>query len=146
MSRKRCTACGNIHTCPGAPAERTPDAPPTWFGRWRVYPWSVAGHIAQGAAATAMAALAALLFYNGIADGNAPPHIAGGTALGFAAIVWTAGFFLYQVGSGFRKFANLGHTDTMGLDSFDFAVGAIIAGTVIAGVIIGAAALPGVLP
>ena len=132
MVRKRCTDCHNIHTCAGEGGRK--DAPPTWFGRWRVYPWSVAGHIAQGVAATIMAALAALLFHNGIAD-DSPPVTAGGMALGFAAIVWTAGFFLYQVGSGFRKFANLGHTDTMGLDSFDFAVGAIIAC-----VIIGAAA------
>ena len=140
MARKRCTACGNVHTCAGAPEGKPPDAPPTWFGRWRVYPWSVAGHIAQGAAATAMMALAALLFAAGIDDGRAA-SIAAGTALAFAAIVWAAGFFLYQVGSGFRKFANLGHTDTMGLDSFDFAVGAVIAG-----VIIRALALLEVLP
>lgn len=72
-----------------------------WFSRWRRYPFSVAGHIAQGVAAGTAAAYG---------------HE-------FAAGVWFLSFWGYQFGSGLRKWANQGHCDTMGNDGFDFAVG-----------------------
>ena len=74
---------------------------PTWFNRWQAYGWSVAGHIAQGAA--------------------------GGLFLGLGhpvpCILMAAFFIVYQLGSGARKYINEGHVDTMGLDSFDWLVG-----------------------
>ena len=72
-----------------------------WFRRFRIYGWSVAGHIAQGAACGAAAAY-----------GHHWP-----------AGIWAMGYLAYQFGSGARKWAAVGHPDTMGLDTMDFAVG-----------------------
>ena len=79
---------------------------PTWFNRWRTYPKSIAGHILQGVAA-------------GIMVGS------GSTELIIGGVSWMVGFWLYQFGSGLRKAINTNHTDTMGLDAFDFIVGLI---------------------
>ena len=74
---------------------------PTWTSRFRVYGWSVVGHIAQGAAAGFLAAL-----------GHHWP-----------AAVWAVGFGAYQGLSFARKISTTGRGDTAGLDSFDFVVG-----------------------
>ena len=74
---------------------------PTWFSRWRAYPGSVIGHLAQGAACGALAAW-----------GHHWP-----------AGVWLTGYLAYQFGSGARKWSAVGHPDTMGLDTMDAAVG-----------------------
>ena len=94
--KQTCYAC--------APASQaSPEA--TWFSRWRKYPKSVAGHIAQGFA------LGSLCF----AD----------FWMGFGATALYGQFFLaYQIGSGARKAVNKRKTDTIGLDAFDFIVGA----------------------
>ena len=73
----------------------------TWFSRWRVYPWSCAGHVTQGIAAGALA----------------------GAGHHWPAAVWFTGYLAYQFGSGARKAVNRHETDTIGLDSFDFTVG-----------------------
>ena len=75
--------------------------PPTWFSRWRRYPGSIIGHIGQG---LICGAAAATPYW--------PP-----------AAVWAAAYLAYQFGSGARKWAAVGHPDTMGLDTVDFAVG-----------------------
>ena len=67
-----------------------------WFSRWKRYPGSCFGHIAWGA----------LAGYVGGADGLA--LFMGGLA--------------YQFGSGWRK-QQAGEIDSVGLDSFDYAVG-----------------------
>ena len=72
-----------------------------WFQRWKSYEWSVAGHIAQGAASGAMAAY----------------------GLDWGSAVWSVGFWLYQFGSAARKYSEVGHCDSVGYDSFDFVVG-----------------------
>lgn len=74
---------------------------PTWTGRFRVYPWSCLGHIAQGAAAGVLAAY-----------GHHWP-----------AGVWSVGFGAYQGLSFARKVSQEGRGDTAGLDAFDFVVG-----------------------
>ena len=74
---------------------------PTWFGRWKRYPLSVLGHIAQGAAAGALGAY-----------GHHCP-----------AAVWGVGFVSYQGLSFARKVSTEGRGDTAGLDAFDFVVG-----------------------
>ena len=99
-----CTDCDQYRARPGhATCYRcgAQEPPPTWFGRWRRYPWSVAGHIATGAACGVMAAF----------DWHWP------------AAVWAGAFFAYQFGSGARKAINRRETDTMGLDTYDLAVG-----------------------
>ena len=75
---------------------------PTWFSRWRSYPWSCAGHVAfWGALPGAMMALGCY----------AP------------AMVMLVGFAYYEAGSGYRKAVNHGKTDTVGLDFVDAVVG-----------------------
>lgn len=74
---------------------------PTWFSRWRAYPGSVIGHLAQGAACGALAAW-----------GHHWP-----------AGVWGLGFGFYQGMSFARKVNQQGRGDTAGLDGFDFVVG-----------------------
>lgn len=76
---------------------------PTWGGRFRLYPWSCAGHIAQGFAAGVLAA----------------------TGHYWPASVWGAGFVAYQGLSFARKVNTEGRGDTAGLDAADFVVGAI---------------------
>ena len=75
---------------------------PTWFSRWKKYPLSVIGHIAQGAASAILAS----------------------TDHEFAALIWASGFTAYQFGSFARK-SQSGRGDTVGLDTFDFVVGFI---------------------
>ena len=77
------------------------DKSPTWFSRWKSYPLSIIGHLAQGAACGAAAA----------------------TGHHWPAGIWAGGYLAYQFGSGARKWATCGHPDTMGLDTMDFAVG-----------------------
>ena len=80
-------------------------AHPTWFSRWRAYPLSVAGHIAQGVASGALLHCGAW----GIAT----------------AALWAGMFVAYQGLSFARKVNQEGRGDTAGLDAFDFAVGLI---------------------
>ena len=72
-----------------------------WFARWKAYPLSVLGHIAQGAVA----------------------GIAAAAGLTPMWVVMLVGYLAYQFGSGARKAVNTHATDTIGLDAFDFAVG-----------------------
>ena len=78
---------------------------PTWFGRFKSYPLSVLGHIAQGVLAGA----------------------AVGSDIGWwwFSSVWFLGFVAYQGLSFARKVSTEGRGDTAGLDSFDFVVGAL---------------------
>ena len=87
-----------------APKREEPVRHPTWFSRWRSYPWSVLGHITQG-------------FVAGATAGTGSPQ---GITL---AAVWFGGFVAYQ-GLSFARKVNLeGRGDTAGLDAFDFVVG-----------------------
>ena len=75
---------------------------PTWFNRFHRYPWSIVGHIAQGAVAGLLA----------------------GTIIGAPiAAIWYWGFRDYQALSFQRKINTTGRGDTAGLDAFDFIVG-----------------------
>ena len=76
---------------------------PTWFGRWRLYGWSCAGHVAQGAACGVL--------------------WASGLGLWPVAVVWLAGYLAYQALSFARKVSTEGRGDTAGLDAFDAVVG-----------------------
>ena len=78
---------------------------PNWFNRWRRYPGSIIGHITQGAICGLVAAY-----------GHHWP-----------AAVWSTAYMAYQFGSGARKWAEVGHPDTMGLDTVDFAIGFAVA-------------------
>lgn len=80
-----------------------PKPPPTWFGRFRLYPLSCVLHIGQGAAAGYLAAA-----------GHWP-----------IAFIWLACYLAYQGLSFARKVSDTGHGDTAGYDSFDFLVGAL---------------------
>ena len=84
----------------------------TWFSRFKMYPKSVIGHIAQGAGAALCVAVP-------MAMGGGPALTAGITT----AAIWYLGFRDYQFGSAKRKEINTGRTDTMGLDTYDFIVG-----------------------
>ena len=78
------------------------DKHPTWFSRWRKYPWSCAGHVlGWGAVPGVMMAL----------------------GLYAPAVVMLIGFAYYEAGSGYRKAVNTGKTDTVGLDFVDAVVG-----------------------
>lgn len=83
---------------------KTDQPQPTWFSRWRKYPGSIIGHMAQGAACGVAAAY-----------GHHWP-----------AGVWLTASLAYQFGSGARKWSAVGHPDTMGLDTIDYAVGFIV--------------------
>ena len=71
-----------------------------WFRRFKHYPCSIIGHIAWGTLAGAVGA-------------DDPVN---GVAL-------LSGGYCYQFGSAWRKNVNTSRIDTVGLDSFDYAVG-----------------------
>ena len=81
----------------------------TWFSRWKKYPGSIIGHIAQGVVAGGVLGL-------GAAFGIAIP-------CAIFALLWAWGFWKYQEMSFARKVNETGRGDTAGLDSFDFVVG-----------------------
>ena len=86
----------------------SPAPAPTWFSRWRSYPKSCFGHVAQG-------------FLAGLCLGA--PDI---RLIAFA-ILWASSFYVYQGLSFARKVSQEGRGDTAGLDSVDFLVGLLIA-------------------
>ena len=83
---------------------------PTWFSRWKVYPASCLGHVAQGGGAGVLGALGHEV----------------------AALVWFGGYVAYQGLSFARKVNTEGRGDTAGLDAFDFIVGFIPVYTAVA--------------
>ena len=124
MDSERCAACTRRVT--GQLAH------PTWFGRWRVYPWSCAGHIAQGAVAGLLPGpglgLALMLWMLPALDQpgwEMTPVLAMGLmVMGLVAgYIWWRGFEAYQRLSFQRKVNTTGRGDTAGLDAYDFIVG-----------------------
>lgn len=104
--------------CPYCDCENrfTEESHHTWFSRWKKYPWSILGHIAQGVVAGGVLGW-------GTASHVDSPALAVGCAA-FAAL-WMYGFVKYQELSFERKVNETGRGDTAGLDSFDFVVGLV---------------------
>lgn len=123
ISRSAKLGSGRCATCNRRAAAMTH---PTWFGRWRVYPWSCAGHIAQGVLAGLLPLPGLLLL--ALADTEPEPGLEllalGLLALGIAiGYIWWRGFEAYQRLSFQRKVNTTGRGDTAGLDAYDFIVG-----------------------
>ena len=116
MDTGRCAACTR--------RVRGQLAHPTWFGRWRVYPWSCAGHIAQGAVAGLLPAPGLALAVWAEKDPIAWAFALALAVFGFAVgYIWWRGFEAYQRLSFQRKVNTTGRGDTAGLDAYDFIVG-----------------------